>query len=183
MLAVLFATGLSAAKAEAVPITGAIGFAGGISPVADWNTVNVIDIMANQALVLCNVVTPCMGAFTVFNGGGFVATYNDIQIAPLVVVNPQWAVGGFSFNLAAITSVTRAPIGIVIGGTGTLFGPVGFDPTPALWSFSADETDQVFRFSSTTAAVATAVPDGGATILLLGAALFGLGAVRRKMQS
>lgn len=45
-----------------------------------------------------------------------------------------------------------------------------FDPTPAVWSFWADETDVQFRFSLTP----TAVPDGGIPMMLLGLGMLGL---------
>ena len=182
LLLVAFGTGIGASTAEAVPITGGIGFAGGIEPVADWSTVTAIDVTGNQAIVLCNVVTPCDGSFAALNDPDTeIAVYNDFSFAPLGGgVTPLWSVDGFSFNLSAITNVNRAPNGIVLGGTGTLFGPAGFDPTPAVWSFSADETDIEFRFSSTSAAVSQ-VPDGGTTSMLLGLGLLGLAAARRRL--
>jgi hypothetical protein len=167
-------------KAMAVPITGSIGFAGGIEPVANWATVNSFDITGNQAVVLCSAVTPCAGSFAVLNDPDMeIAVYNDFTLAGGVA--PLWTVDGFGFNLGAITTVTRSSTGIVLGGSGTLTGGAGFDPTPAEWSFSADETG-VFRFSSTTQAM-QAVPDGGTTATLLGAALLGLAAVRRRFLS
>ena len=163
-------------KAMAVPITGSVGFAGGIEPVANWATVNSFDISGNQAIVLCSAVTPCVGSFTVLNDPDVeIAVYNDFTLAG--GVTPLWTVDGFAFNLGPITTVTRSSTGIVLGGSGTLTGG-GFDPTPAEWSFSADETG-VFRFSSTT----QAVPDGGTTATLLGAALLGLAAARRRFLS
>ena len=181
-LLVTLAVGIGASTAQAIPITGGIGFAGGIEPVADWSTVTAINITGDQAIVLCNIVTPCAGSFAVLNDPDTeIAVYHDFSFAPLGgSVTPLWSVDGFSLNLSAITSIQRASNGIVLGGTGTLFGPAGFDPTPAVWSFSADETDLEFRFSSTTTA-ATTVPDGGTTSMLLGLGLFGLAAVNRRM--
>jgi hypothetical protein len=173
---------LSATTAEAVPITGGIGFAGGIQPVADWGTVTALDIMGNQAIVLCNIVTPCDGTFAVLNDiDTEIAVYNDFSFAPLGGgTTPLWSVDGFSFNLINVTNITRASNGVVLAGTGTLLGPAGFDPTAATWSFSADETDIEFRFSSTTAAIPTAVPDAGSTLTLLGAAFLALAVAKRK---
>ena len=141
-LLVTLAVGIGASTAQAIPITGGIGFAGGIEPVADWSTVTAI-ITGDQAIVLCNIVTPCAGSFAVLNDPDTeIAVYHDFSFAPLGgSVTPLWSVDGFSLNLSAITSIQRASNGIVLGGTGTLFGPAGFDPTPAVWSFSADETD------------------------------------------
>jgi VPDSG-CTERM motif len=179
LVALAFGLFLSAATADAAPITGGIGFGGSTSPVADWSTVSSIDIIGDTAVVLCSPVAPCTGAFAVFNLPIFQsAVYHDLPNFTGPVAN-LWTFGGFSFNLTGYTNITRATNGIVLEGLGTLFGPAGFDPTPAAWSFSADETNTVFRFSSTTAANPT-VPDGGSTLTLLGLGFAGLAAARRK---
>ena len=182
LLLVALGTGIGTSTAEAIPITGGIGFAGGIEPVADWSTVNAINITGDMALVVCNIVTPCTGTFGVFNDVDVeFAVYNDFSFNPLGgSVTPLWLVDGFGFNLTSISSIVRATNGVVLEGTGTLFGPAGFDPTAAIWSFSADETNAVFRFSSTT--TAAAVPDGGMTAMLLGFGLVGLAAARRRFR-
>lgn len=178
LLLAALGTGIGTSTAEAVAITGSIGFAGGIEPVGDWSTVNAIDITGNQALVLCNIVTPCDGAFAVLNDlDTEIAVYNDFSFAG--GVTPLWSVDGFSFNLTSITNIERATNGVVLAGFGTLLGPAGFDPTAAVWSFSADETDVEFRFSSTAAATPT-VPDGGTTVMLLGLGMLGLASARRR---
>src|SRR5262245_12310691 len=180
ILAVAFGVLLCAHPAKAAPITGGIGFGGAIAPVANWATVTSIDVIGNMAVVLCTPITPCTGSFAVFNLPTMqTATYNDLVnfTGPIAGL---WVFDGFMFNLATITNITRAANGIVLEGTGTLFGPAGFDPTPAAWSFSADETNTVFRYSSTTSSLATAVPDGGATVTLFGLAFAGLAALRRR---
>src|SRR4029079_12877719 len=150
------------------------GFGGAIAPVADWSTVSSIDIIGNMAVVLCNPIDQCTGSFSVFNLPTFqVATYNDL-INFTGPIAPLWTFDGFMFNLGTITNVDRAVNGIVLQGTGTLFGPAGFDPTPATWSFAADDTSSAFRFSSTTSVPLTSVPDGGATVTLFGLAVGGL---------
>jgi hypothetical protein len=182
LLLVALGTGIGASTAEAVPITGGIGFAGGIEPVADWSTVNAIDITGDLALVVCTGVTPCTGTFGVFNDVDVeFAVYNDFSFNPLGgSVTPLWSVDGFSFNLTSVSSITRASNGVVLEGAGTLLGPAGFDPTAAIWSFSADETSAVFRFSSTT--TAASVPDGGSTAMLLWLGVAGLAAARRRFR-
>ena len=68
--------------------------------------------------MLCNIVTPCEGAFAVLNDlDAEIAVYNDFSFAPLGGgTTPLWSVDGFSFNLLAITSVVRASNGVVLGG-------------------------------------------------------------------
>jgi len=168
---------LSSAPAEALPITGGIRFGGGIEPVDDWQTVNAIDIMGDMAIVLCNPLVPCTGAFADFDNG--IATYNDFSFNPLGgSISPLWSVDDFSFNLMGITSIMRGDNGIILHGFGTLFGD-GYDPTPAAWSFSADQTG-IFSFSSTTSANPVAVPDSGSTLMLLGAGMLALAFARSR---
>lgn len=176
--AVVWGVLLSAAPAEALPITGGIRFAGAFEPVDDWSTVTGIDIFADSAIVACDpVVAPCTG---VFDGQGLAtATYNDFSFDPLGGnITPLWEFNGFGFNLTQIVSFTRGEHGVVIQGMGILFGN-GFDPTLARWSFSADET-LINGWSSTVSALPVSVPDSGSTLLLMGAAMLALGYVRSR---
>ena len=70
-----------------------------------------------------------------------------------------------------------------ISGTGIVTGPAGFDPTQ-LMGFHDPECGRkhhiVFSFSANGTA---GVPDGGATVMLLGAALGALGMARRFLKS
>jgi hypothetical protein len=170
---------LATAPAEALPITGGIRFGGAIEPVDDWSTVTSIDIVNDVAVVLCNPIQPCSGVFAGLDGG--TAFYSDFTFDPLPAggITPLWSFNGFSFNLTSIVSITRGLHGIVIQGFGTLFAD-GYDPTPSMWSFSADETNMIFGFSSTTSAMPVPVPDSGSTLLLMGAAMLALGYVRSR---
>jgi hypothetical protein len=166
------------APAEALPITGAIGFAGAVEPISDFQTVTAIDIVNNMALVICDPISPCTGSFA----GPLPASaeFNDFSFDPLPgPVSPQWSLNGFSFTLTNITGITRGPNGILLSGSGVLNGN-NFDPTPASWSFSVDSTS-LFRFSSTTTALPVSVPDGGSTLMLLGTGMLALVIARRKL--
>ena len=178
VVAAVCAVLLSTAPAEALPITGGIRFGGAIAPVDDWQTVNAIDIVNDMALVLCNPLQPCSGVFAGLDNG--IAEYHDFSFNPLGGdITPLWSFNGFSFNLTNVTAITRGMNGIILQGFGTMFG-VGYDPTPSMWSFSADETGMIFAFSSTTAAQPVAVPDSGSTLLLMGAGLLTLALVRSR---
>lgn len=112
------------------------------------------------------------------------------------VVAPLWsfldAVNGwtYSFNLANITAITRTDstdLNIAGLGTVTITGPGStYDTTGANWAFTVSDTsggksgDFVFGFSSSDTA---AVPDGGTTMILFGAALTGLGLLRKKLMA
>jgi hypothetical protein len=93
-----------------------------------------------------------------------------------------WSVGGFTFDLLTSTVVTRNSTFLNISGTGIVSGN-GFDPTSMEWSFTAQNAGgrprTIFSFSAN----GVAVPDGGTTVMLLGAALGVLGMARRFLMS
>jgi hypothetical protein len=104
-------------------------------------------------------------------------------------VKPEWTftVGTtvYSFDLLALTSGTYtpgSPSSIALSGTGIAHID-GFEDTYASWSLSGTGGNGfTFRVASTqTSAEGQRVPDGGATIALLGVGLLGLGAIRRKL--
>ena len=99
-----------------------------------------------------------------------------------------WKVGGFTFDLteSSITSQgfdTHHNGYVFVSGTGLVSGN-GFRPTFGTWSFTTQDPSAggrrpVFSFSASTAAAA--VPEGGATLGLLGFALVGVEAIRRRL--
>ncbi len=93
-----------------------------------------------------------------------------------------WSVGGFTFDLLSSTVVTQNAQFLSISGTGIVSGN-GFDPTAMEWSFTAQNAGgrprTIFSFSAN----GVAVPDGGTTVMLLGAALGALGLARRYIMS
>jgi len=85
------------------------------------------------------------------------------------------------FSLGSITSVIESLDGIVLQGLGVAY-LTGFEPTPGLWSFSADINTggTLFTFSSTTQVPPPSVPDSGTTVALLGGALVAMGLISRR---
>ena len=114
-------------------------------------------------------------------------TYSPFEYDPLAVVNPIWTNGITSFSLTSVTSITENFIGtkfvgLLLFGTGLITTTLpGFEATPGLWSFNASRTNTKFSWGST--ATVTAVPDGGATLALLGVSILGLGGTRRLFAS
>ena len=169
-LALGLMTGI-AARAEAAPITGSITFSGGLAAM-DFTTGTSIDM--TSALVDCAVLNTCGGSYAVLNGQIIkdpTLTYNDFTFDPLPgPYVPLWSFtfGGltYSFDLLTATVDSRSDTGIVLSGTGTAH-ITGFDDTPSIWSFSANQTG-VYSFSSTNA---VPTPDGASTLLLLGGGL------------
>jgi hypothetical protein len=91
----------------------------------------------------------------------------------------------YTFNLLASTLpvFSGSPTTMSVTGSGTIIatGPIAFTATAGTWAFSSQDpssgTPATFSFS----AASGTVPDGGTTVLLLGAALSGLGLLRRKL--
>ncbi len=118
------------------------------------------------------------GSFTGVTGP--VTMTSPWVFVPSTSVSALWSVGGFTFDLAATTSVFRPSGFLIITGTGTIFGPAGFDATPGIWRFSTQNPKANGEFSFSAATAGQGVPDGGMTVTLLGAGLIGLAAFRAK---
>ena len=86
-----------------------------------------------------------------------------------------WSVGGFTFDLASSTTVTQIFNFLNVTGVGTISGN-GFDSTPATFTLTVTQLGTRLVFGAITS---TSVPDGGTTVMLLGAALGALGMARR----
>jgi hypothetical protein len=173
----LISCALCVQQAQAVPITGAITFAGGVE--LDTGTVNT----ATQVTTWLDeggfmpTVQSASGSFAGLDGA--TATF----AFPWVFgsgVPALWTVGGFTFDLIASHIVSQIGDGfLLVAGTGMITGPAGFDPTGGNWLFTVqdDPAGGVFSFSGST----QATPDGGATVALLGLALAGIEGIRRKL--
>ena len=127
-------------------------------------------------------------------GGGSTGSFSSIPVGTSVemtlayIFSPStgtpmlWSVGGFTFDLETSTITQQNKNFLTISGTGTIFGPNGFDPTPGVWAFSTQNAlgrpHTTFTFSANTEAVG--VPDGGMTVALLGASLLGLAVFRAR---
>ena len=88
-----------------------------------------------------------------------------------------WSVGGFTFDLASSTIVTQIPDFLNVTGIGSITGN-GFDPTLALSTLTVTTLGSQLVFG----AITSPVPDGGSAVALLGLALIGIEAVRRKLR-
>jgi len=121
------------------------------------------------------------GSFTGLTGMAvtFTALQWNFNSGP---VTNFWQVGGFTFNLTEshIFSQGGNPPGVTVNGSGFVSGN-GFMSTFGTWSFTTQDPaagqPPVFSFSAATGTV----PDSGSTVALLGLALAGVEALRRKM--
>jgi len=167
------ATGLACHQAQAVPITGSIDFAGSavfmpnnLAGAFEVKTFSDVSVMSAD------------GSFTGVTGP--VTMTSPWVFVPSTPVSALWSVGGFIFDLGTTTSVLRPSGFLIITGTGTIFGPAGFDATTGIWRFSTQDPKADGKFSFSAATSGAGVPDGGMTVTLLGAALIGLAAYRAK---
>lgn len=192
ILAVLAMGALSCAlfsqRAQAVPITGTINLGGAVqfdtNSLATAHAVNVwFDSNGNAGHT--TVQPGNEGTFASIPAG------TQADMAQPWIFNPSmptmhlWSVAGFTFNLMSSTIVTQNASELDIKGHGTVTGPPGFDATSMDWAFSTQSagghTHMVFSISAN--GTAGGVPDGGATVMLLGAALGALGMARRFLKS
>jgi hypothetical protein len=178
--ALAVAAGLLTSAANAATIQGEIN-------IAAIGTAN-IDFTANT--VTFSPTYPATNAIVGSSTGDFAAlapvltfgSYKNFTYDPLSVANPIWTFGGVSFNLLSVTSITEDSVGpersLVLFGSGVATA-AGYDDTVGSWSFSADTTSSKFSWSST----ASTVPEGGATLALLGLGLVGLEGARRRLKA
>jgi hypothetical protein len=165
-----------AATVQATPVIGSIGIdaANGTTLAID-ETANTVKFTPASPTANADV-NQATGSFSGLLGQS--ATYKNFTYSPLSVSNPIWILtsGAASFDLLSITEVDEGVNSLVLFGTGTIH-MTGFDDTFGTWSFSATSTSGNFNWEATT----TAAPDGGTTVMLLGAGLSGLALLRRKL--
>ena len=192
ILAVLAMGALSCAlfsqQAQAVPITGTIQLGGAVQ--FDSSSLN----MAHRVNVWFDTFgNPGHSTVQPGNTGTFASILPGTQatMAQPWIFNPStptphlWSVAGFTFDLMSSTIMHQTATFLDVLGHGTVSGN-GFDATPMDWAFTTQnaggQPHMVFSFSANGSS-GPGVPDGGATVMLLGAALGALGMARRFLKS
>jgi len=179
-----------AVPATAAPVVGTISIGGpAILNNADASQATAIDFIVTN---VSNGSAP--GAVGFYNGtgafsssfcnNGACGTINDIASLALgaQALSPFYVLtNGVTFSLTNISFIDRSVAGILsFKGSGTFtgnIGGVGFDPTPGIFSFSA-QGGNLTSFSATT----TAVPEPATwALMLLGFGGIGM-AMRRRRQ-
>jgi hypothetical protein len=173
----LISCALCVQQAQAVPITGAITFAGGVEMNGTADTATQVTGWLDQSGFMPTVQS-VSGSFAAI-GVGDTAMFQAgwfFNSGPIAVF---WTVDGFTFSLIASHIVSQGGGFLNVSGTGTITGP-GFDATAGTWNFSIqdDGAGGVFSWSGS----GQSLPDGGATVALLGLALAGIEGIRRKLR-
>jgi hypothetical protein len=183
---------LSITAVQAVPITGGVDFlgisstsaSGGVttfSPADPW-----IDLGGTGAY------SHTSGALVIFNPVSYTGTGAGATLAE--PVDPLWTFSvlgvTYSFDLTSLLSADITANSIDLSGIGTAYIS-GYDPTAATWSLQGSGANERFQidFSATSMSPGTgggssgsSVPDGGATVAMLGIALGACCLFARKLQ-
>jgi len=176
MAGVAVATVVLSTSVQATPINGSISFAG-------TATVTTPDTLADATGIssITSVITlpgQEFGSYAVVGG------LQPVTFTPFTFsasgVTPLWTftIGSttYDFNATSLTASFDATHQVWdIGGTGTA-QITGFSDTLGTWNASVGASGSSFFFGS-----ATTVPDGGATVMLLGTALSAIGLLRKKL--
>lgn len=172
-----------AVTVQATPISGTIDMGG---------TAILNNVALGSATAATSFTGVTVGGIPTGNFAGTFGTsvaWSGFGWNPFVppVPQPLWsfvfAGKTFTFDLTSVTIVSQSNTFLNLLGGGTL-KETGFDNTSGAWSFTISNPngDPHATFAFTFANSQTAnVPDGGTTVLLLGAALSGLALLRRKV--
>jgi VPDSG-CTERM motif len=164
------------------PITGLIDMSG----TATLNDTLLGSATAATAFTGVTVGGAPTGTFAGTFGAS--VTWSGFSWPSNVLVAPLWTfmfgANTYSFDLANVSVSSQSNSFLNLMGSGTLH-VTGFDDTPGLWSFTISNPGGGAHpnFDFTFANSQTAVPDGGATIALLGIALVGVEVLRRKLMA
>ena len=187
-----FVGGIVAVQAQ--PISGDIAFTGTVDLNAGLPSATAINGYSGLALGVgsqsgsfssMNGATLSTYASLAFNTFGFAPGNGGTLMTGNAATSWLWEVYATGpselFQLFPSTAITVSESGslLSISGTGTLEDNGSFD-TPGTWILSANSASPgVATLTFSASSQATPVPDGGTTVLLLGAALTGLAAIKR----
>lgn len=167
--AVVLALAITSASI-ADPITGGITFAGGA--VLDTTSAGTATKVTAWSSPTVESTSGSFSALPVLTPVNFTAPWSFNSGA----LNSLWSVGGFSFDLISSSVIFQGFGAVFVSGTGWFNGP-GLTSALGNWSFTSQDPAArgVFSFSAS-----QQVPEGGTTLLLLGAGLVALSFVTRR---
>lgn len=192
-------------QATPMPISGSIAFSGDVTL---GSSTSPGSVNAGNATEVVNFINPV----TVGGASGTFASYITSVPTPAIftsgtwsfndstAINNFWMVDGFTFTLNSshivsqgYTVVAGQTLGsVTVAGTGTVIGN-GYAQTTMSWQFTTQDPsstylntnsvyngDTIWSFS---ASDRSSVPDGGATVMLLGIALSGVALLKKKFMA
>ena len=176
------AIGGFAGIAQAVPITGDVTFAGGVTlNTSSAGTASEVLNFTGAGGTGSPTVISADGSFSGIAAGTQASFASDWFFNSGSVAN-LWSVGGFTFDLTSSHIVFQggSPAGVLVDGIGAVSGN-GLSPEAITWSFSVSDppagtaSGLVFSFQGASGTV----PDGGTTAMLLGLGVLGLGMLKK----
>jgi hypothetical protein len=175
------------ASVQAVPISGSVTFAGGVTLDSGSTVAGATKVTAWASPAPFIVSSGGNLSAPTFTPATFATPWTFTAATPALWSYLATDLDTFTFSLNAGSTVVFTGSGltesVTVTGNGTITasGPVAFDPTVGTWSFTTQNPSGAGGVFSFSAASGIPTPDGGTTILLLGAALSGLGLLRRKL--
>ncbi len=178
-MAVAFAGTLTV---SAIPITGEISFDGTI-------TFNNLDLAS--ASTITSFVNPRVSSSTQIGSYASIADGTAVTFAQPINFTTfsgplanLWKISStgldYSFDLNTLAVAFQGPGFLNLSGQG-IARITGFDSTPGVWRLTAQEGNQRFSFSSSSAV--TNVPETGSTVILMGLALLAVYGIQRKVNA
>jgi len=165
--------------AQAVPITGSIGFTGTYTQ--NGGTLGNLTTASTMTINTIAVGTTS-GSFVGAMDPIFAST---ISVNPAVGLGRLWSVmvGGttYTFDSTSESENLDTPTGLHLLGTGTMADGTPADTVAGTWQLGFGVSGDSFQWQSTAAPNSPSVPDGGSTALLLGASICGVGLLNRKV--
>jgi hypothetical protein len=169
------------ASVQANTITGSLGFAGTYIPVGE-TTAGDLSTATSVSISSPIFVLSATGDFTgaSFLANSFVSSVGVNGNGPAIGQLWSVAVGlvTYTFTVTSESQTFTSANQLNLAGTGTISDGNPADITSGTWQLGFGNSGASFTFQSTSTA---SVPDGGTTIVLLGAALSGTVLIRRKL--
>lgn len=163
--------------AQATPITGSIGFTGGY--IQNGGTQGDLTTATSMSIISSSIGF-VSGSFV---GATLLNFKTPISVNPTVALGQLWQVmvgaTTYTFTSTSASQNLTTSTGLHILGLGTISDGNAANTTAGSFQLGFGVSGDAFQWQSTSTAVGS-VPDGGSTVMLLGASLTGLCFFRRK---
>jgi VPDSG-CTERM motif len=168
---------------QATPIAGSIGFTGTF--IQSGGTLGDLTTATSMSIKSAAVGTTTGN----FVGASLISFASPIAVNPGAGLSTLWTVlvGGitYAFNSTSESQNLTTPTALHLLGTGTITDGTAADATTGTWQLGFGKSGDSFEWQSTSAAdvggvTSNTVPDGGSTVMLLGAGLSGICLFRKK---